>query len=464
MPIDTEFLNPIISAMVAHRQRQYQQAELAQRGDQFKQEQALKEKAQGDVEANLEKELTLKQRQADVDSQLAQAQLEQSHIAKLRGLNDLNSSLPGGIQSLVNSVQPQQQPGPQSPLDYKNTFQNRPQQQPQGPSSSTSPEMINLLKGLNLGGFQTQEQQLQRQVGATRAVASAQASGTAEGQAPAVASARDFERERDAAKNEFEKDKVDKEQAFTAGQNALTRTNSLDVAKLSRGTQMSIANMENQTRLQQIGAEYGITPDMASAMTMDIYGGGDQKLDLKNPVMRRLATVADSQGFKDPGKDVDELKGLDAIGPALAKYKDFATNVLSTSKLGRTVQQGVGNAFGTDAKKKEEELAAYLQQIGKGLEGYSGSRQLAAQFGAESKTMPSLGDTQGQALNKVQSFIDNINARKAKILSNYSPKQQELFKARNPGVNFGSVPDVIPKSGESSTPSNNQVIKFEDIK
>lgn len=461
MPIDTEFLNPIISAMVAHRQRQYQQAELAQRGQEFKQEQALKEKAQGDVETNLEREHELRGRELDNQTLLAKGQAESNQIAKLRALNELSGS-GVDLNKLIGGGGQSQPPGPQSPLDFKNTFQNGPQQQP--PVSSTSPQIANLLQGLNLGAFPTANQQLQRQVGATRAVASAQASGTAEGQAPSVASARDFERERDAAKNEFEKDKVDKEQAFTAGQNALTRTNSLDVAKLSRGTQMSIANMENQTRLQQIGAEYGITPDMASAMTMDIYGGGDQKLDLKNPVMRRLATVADSQGFKDPGKDVDELKGLDAIGPALAKYKDFATNVLSTSKLGRTVQQGVGNAFGTDAKKKEEELAAYLQQIGKGLEGYSGSRQLAAQFGAESKTMPSLGDTQGQALNKVQSFIDNINARKAKILSNYSPKQQELFKARNPGVNFGSVPDVIPKSGESSTPSNNQVIKFEDIK
>ena len=239
---------------------------------------------------------------------------------------------------------------------------------------------------------------------------------------------------------------------------------------MSKSAQVYGYNLEHDSQLNRTAAEFGVDPGDLSHMVVDWAGGG-QKLDEKNPIMRKAMLAGENQGYKDPGKDIDYLTKLDQIQKNdLPKFEDFAQNYLSTNAGGQKLQSAlaplnVGKAG--DAKKAEEMLKTRFQGIGTGLEGFSPGTRLASAFSAEGSSMPNLSDKQDQGLNKVANMDSMINQEKWYKLSNYSPQQLELFVAHNPGVDFtikmkapdGTVKAIPPQLVKSAIEKGAKVVQ-----
>ena len=432
-----------------------------------------------------EEQHDIERQQNDVNSRMAAFQAlgpMKEFLAQGGSQADLQSMMGQSLQNIapllaqkVQNVAPPAAPPP-PPQQNNSLLPYRPQPD-QSPNASIAPPGAPIIDP-NLGA------RLQANKLATiRAEAGAQAGGTAEAVEPyRIASDKRLSADQEArdarlnaysvaaanAQNQFDRDKAYQQQTFEASQNAMNRVKDLDVAKLSRGTQLSIAGMENDTMLKRIGAEYGIDPTHAAVLQMDMFAGGGVKPDLNNPVMRKLVADGEAQGFKNPGTDIDELKKLNSIQEQdLPAFKDFANTQLSTSGVGTKTQKLVSSIWPTDAGKAEDMLKTRFQSVGKGLEGYNGSRQLASQFSAESSSMPNLSDKKEQGLAKVNNMDNMINGRKYEILKNYSPQQVELFQAHNPGVNFnirmkapdGTIKEVPPGKVEGYIKSGAKVVQ-----
>lgn len=479
-----QFVNPIIQAMIQNRNQGLEVAKLKQGGQQFKQEQALRQQQQQDVEKQIEQQHEIASQQLANQHDQIQNAIESSRIDSLAKIQDFvrkggdvsklgtvdfsnlfsnqsNPASPAGggpnPNAAPSSVSPSApSPAPsnvQSPLNYKGIMQNGPQAQPQSQAQSQVPPQ---MSGITNSIFGTQEDYLKLLKGQ----AQAQAEGAAEGALPSklveMNRGNAYQQARDAAQNDFQREIINKQQVQEASQNALQRTNQLDIAKMSRGTQMAIAQLDNSTKLKQIGAEYLTDPTSATGLALDIFGGG-QKVDLGNPAMLKMVANGGAAGFKNPGTDIDQLKSLDKAETSLNNYQDFVNKYLGTSKVGAIGQSIAGKVpWSTEAKTAQDITKGDLQEIGHEIEGYPNGRALSSQFSAESQTTPNLSDTKANGQKKVDAMRNSINEQRSLILKNYSPAQIELFKKMNPGINLSSTA-AAPASSAAPNTVNKQI-------
>ncbi len=365
-----------------------------------------------------------------------------------------NLQLPAGQQA---QQQPQQQSSTPTP-DQSPTGATGPQQ----PQSGIDPGITQRLQANKIA-------QIEAEAKARGVVTPAQTSQqTFQGQQ--ARDQRDWEDKRQGAQNQFQIDQVNREQVFKAGESAKERTNRLDVAKMSKSAQIYGYNLEHDSQLNRTAAEFGVDPGDLSHMIVDWAGGG-QKLDEKNPIMRKAMLAGEDLGYKDSGKDIDYISKLDQIQKNdLPAFTNFAQNYLSTNAAGQKLQSAlaptnIGKAG--DAKKAEEMLKTRFQGIGTGLEGFSPGTRLASAFSAEGSSMPNLSDKQDQGLNKVANMDGMINQEKWYKLSNYTPQQLELFVGHNPGVDFtikmkapdGTIKAIPPQLVKSAIEKGAKVVQ-----
>ncbi len=497
----------LIQSLSAMQDRKLRYKELAQRVQESKAEQALKEHTQNVAETNTQRLSDQNDRRIELEATRQKAEDANfffQEYPKLTSALQQGSISPNQFNALLSAHHALN--GPNSPVNPQRNTLSFPFSQPQGDSSpalwpsapeqvpqssappvqkpaSPLPQMPGVLPRPNyqsptsstqappvsssapgpLGGLSApdpatmanmQAARLQQMKGASQA----QTEGRVAAEAPQIAQqqtfqsgenqkGRDFEKERDTAKTQAEKDLIDKEETFQAAQNAFKRTQDWDIAHANEATTNRIANMRNSTENRQIGLQYGLDPGMGAAIQQGYFGGNGDKLNEDNPINRHLIAAGESQGLKKPGTDVDELKKLEDINRGdIPVFRDFAQNQLTDTPFGTALQNAAGKQgiIPTDAKKKEDELKKNFQSVGKGLEGYSGSRQLASQFSAESSTMPTLADTKKQGLDKVQSMEDLIHTRRNEMLNNYSPEQRGMMQLNNRNYNFEPTVKIQP--------------------
>lgn len=486
-----------ITNIFGQQQQAKQGAEVVRRN---KADEALRQQQQDQARAIADRAWEQEERKMDIESDQLKL-MKQSELEKaLPNLSDAISkklitpeqgqslvemrlrAMGGGTGSSTSTpmVPMNNTPAPQPQATPLTPYRPQPNQSPTG---ATAPPVAQQPQS-SLSTFPDPNAALQAEVNRTRALAGAQAGATAAAEEPYKIAAdkrvsadqekrdarlNDYQVAREGTQNQLQKDLLNTKQIFEAGESAKDRNAAMDRAKLSSGTETSIANINNKTNVMRIGAEYGVDPSTSFNIGQDIYGGGGEKKDDKNPIMRRIAAPWEEQGYKDPGTDIDEFKKLDSIQKQdLPAFSDFAQNVLTGGVTGTKAQQWLAKAgYPSDAAKAEDMLKTRFQSVGKGLEGYNGSRQLASQFSAESSSMPNLSDKQSQGIAKVQNMDNMINGRKAQIIKQYPPQQRELFQSRNPGTDFnikmktpkGDIVSIPPAKLEEAIAQGGKVVQ-----
>jgi hypothetical protein len=453
--MSVQLLQQFTDAMAKAISAQQENQRISQQKSQFGEDLKLRQQAEQRMEDQINKEFDLRSQELQNQHDLTQAQIEASRTANLKGLSDLAAS-GVDINKLVQSgaIKSPGGPGgssgappqPNNPLNFRGPQSSTTPQGSQQPSP-TAPTMQNLFTG----AFPTPEQSMQRRIQEAGGVAGAQASATAGAQEPYVEKQMGLKNQYDVARananNDFERDMLNRKQVFEAAQNADQRLSAEKIAGLSRGTQMAIANIENNTRKYGIDQEYGLPSGGITGLMMDI-AGGNTKVDINNPRMQKIVSLMESQGMKQPGTDVDELKALQGAEDGLQSYRNFVNNTLSSSKIGRTVQQGVASVYPTDAKKALQAAQSNMISIEKSLEGFSGSSRLKAMFETAGGALPDLTDTQKNGNDKLDSLENQLNQRRQQILKNYNPQQIEIMQMQNPNLH------VAPFYTQNSTNKN----------
>ncbi len=441
---ENQYINPIIQSMMESARQKQNSEELKARTAQYTAENQLREQQLAQQESEFQRQHDLEERILnEVHIPQLQAALKANQLHSITSAMDLSRTGvgPSGIAAAVGgSVNPPAQLIP--PSETSGT-------------GVTIPSTISLP-----GGRELRTQDLptpQSEAARIQSLAGAQAGGAAAAQFP-------YQSELENRRLANEKELADiRTKAQSALQSSLLASEDRR-ATLQRSTQMQIAQMDNATRLHLGNLQYNLSPDQGQGLITALFTG-QAKPSLTNPIERRLISNAESQGFRLPANDIDNLRSLSALDPILDRFEEFS-KMLPTSKLGAAGNAVTAGIPMKDLNVKFAEINSDLQKIGKGLEGFTGGRILSQQFKSEQGGIPTVGNTQAQALDKVNNLRNRVAQQKQAILNSFpNPAQRDLI-AKTVGIDTSTQSNQPGKQYQhyAQDPETKHVIGSDDGK
>lgn len=454
-----DYINPIISAWVAGQNAAQQKAELAQRGTQFTESQKQQKQLE---EERLQKEQEFRDAQLEnahqtleLSKELAAYKHSQETLQALQegrsgGMNTdkiqqflQNGSFQGSQYRHLPGTGPAQAPPQQAPQQNAQISSAGPQPAAGGAPGSDQPISFSPS---DLGPSPEQRMQMAAQGKGQEAAAVSNAQQPnilaqigAQGQQQQT-----LEGMRTAAA----KDAAELERTFKAGESAKERQNRLDITKLDRGTQFSVAAMhetgENKRALYNFGL--GLPPEAGASKgalnnLQDQLATGEIDYDPKNHMQFIAQSANDEHGVSPLGtKKLEELKQLNTLNDYFDQMKDIVKQG-AKSQVGAVAQGMLGAHWPSDIQNKFDELMGRVQSVATAAEGFSGGRLLSGQFKAESGSMPNSSHPVYQNLERIDAIQRTVlNKEQNSILAGVPQIQRELLKVKN-GLN---IPDVVP--------------------
>lgn len=198
--------------------------------------------------------------------------------------------------------------------------------------------------------------------------------------------------------------------------------------------QMQYANSHERVGADyaRINAEYGMDPGQTAALSVGVLSGKIDPSKLPKPIADRISSHIVGQGG-DPNafSKIPELQALDQTNNAFQRIADYANQYGSTSKVG-AASSGATAAL-TDPNKKAayEAMMPDIFNLGKTLQGYSGSARLAKMFDTDSASMPHITDTFGQIQTKLKTLVQKRDERLQEITGGMTPEQKNRIGQDN---------------------------------
>ena len=416
-----DFINPIIQAYTAGRQHALERARLLQEQQQFGQRQELESKRL--IQEHQEKEESLKQASdlaaAARDIQSRQLDMQASENAfkqKLAGIDQLQNVISGKVKPV--STGPNGEPP-------EGAFQI-PGQEKLGYFAPNDPQAI---------------------LARIEAEAKAKSGGEAAGQLPSrlteIGAQGEQARQTQGQAQQFQSTEAQKNRDLEISENAKKLAKDEEIAKLSRGTQLSIAGMDNATRLRGQQLEYGGTPEANRAMAIDFATGG-AKPNPANP--RELNVLAGMQqnGMRPlDSKAAGDFQTYGQAQQTFQKMRDFANKYLPETSAGAALQgirYSLPGSGSTEAKNALGDLNTQITNVGKFEEGLTGGRILSSQLANETNGWVNLNQTKAEALAHVNNLENQARQTLQSHVAGMPSSQIELINKT-----YGtSIPEKSP--------------------
>ena len=456
-----QYIHPIIEAFVAGRQHALQKAELAQKGQQFtasqEQQKQLEEERLQNEQQFRDAQLKQAQQGFELTKALAAYQHQSDTLKALQGVREQGGDV-GQAQQFLNkppdwfsqsgqTASSQSQVSPQAPSG------SAPGTAPMPISQQNSPQ-VDLSGALGPDPATRMQQMIDFEGKKAGAVANAQL--------PAEQAKQNalFKQQLELQTNETQakKDAAATNQAFESTENAKKITSEENLAKLSRGAQMTIEGMRESGENSRALLPYGIGPS-SGALTerQAMLATGQIKPDVNNK-MDAVAMEANSRAGVvnvDP-KDIEALKKLNGLPAILQEERDYAKKYLPSEKeLGPTkakaeafIQQHVLPEQ-SDTKQEYGKILGQITNFGQDLEGMTGGRILSQQMKSELASYAGPGMTREQALSKIEAQGTAFyNKQQNQLLSGVKPGQKELIYQKH-GIKPAYEPTVKYPDGKT---------------
>ncbi len=439
---EDQYYSPIIQAMVhtATLQKQGQQQEIEK--ERNKNEAAARKEALGQAQQTIDQNHENQLRQHDLALQQLEVQHQhenlQAELARFEATKKLQEVLGGAKPGFdINQIAPgiskflqggqqqgqfsQQQAIPALPPEM--SYAGPPQSDQQIPAAAP---VGNPMTGL------FDENAKARQAGA-------EAGAVANARLPAETELRKtefgFNKQLQDARVEAEKDLADKH-IISAEK----------IAGLSRAAQMSIANMENKTRLivAGMGGDEG-SQSLVNSLKMGL-ATGEIKLNPTN----RLHQVAYEQLQNDNWKAVDpvdikEAKGMQNIEPLLGKLRKLADE-LPDNPVSEALTRGseaVKNTFITSKLRNDiSVINSQIMNVARSTEGVTG-RVLASALKPELDSLASV-TSKSNMKDRIDNLEGNyVNKMNNVIFAGMPEDQREVINKKHGLKPVGAKPDFL---------------------
>lgn len=402
---EAQYINPIIQAMIQSRQLGQQQQELQLRAQQqqiasqqFQQEQQVRQQLADQAEQQLENEAKYHQQMIDLENQTKGAQLEG---LRLNARNMINEMIRNGVspESLMNQGSA---PPPSNPLAGVGNY-------PQIPDTR-SLNLPGLGINIPLSQMPTQQDLLQGDINRLQGEAYAKSQGELPAQMTLQSSKNDFEQRMKQTEMDWDKQKTE-----------------MDLASRNR-----IANMENGTRMYQIGQEYGVSPEQGQAGIFGI-STGQLPPNMTNPIDRRLTTGVIANGGRLPSKtDAAAFEQLGTMQDVYKKMEALADQLPDETKLGPAgsvantlaLKKIVNSPLSTDLQNSLNELMPSVVAAMHNVQGYTGNRLNSNDITILQNALSGV-KTKQQLLHNEQSLKDTVNNRVVNSLESGMPNWQQ---------------------------------------
>lgn len=218
-------------------------------------------------------------------------------------------------------------------------------------------------------------------------------------------------------------------QDFEAAENTKKEANQMAIAKMSRGTQFAIAQMETNARKDIFGLEHGLTPEGIRSGIMQGLTG-QRKFTSDNVYDQNVMRQINALGARplDP-KDAETLKSLNGLNDAFDKMQKFINDNLSDSKMGAFATGLKAKIPQSDIKSRFDTVKSYALNIGKALEAQTGGRVLSKQLDLDLDSMVSPGITKSNAQAKLDDLRDRyVNQVQNVIMTGMPDFQKEAIQ------------------------------------